>query len=85
MREVEPLSIVSLVLVVTGFLFPGFIGTLLLLVGAGCLAVSYRRFKKNPSYEAKWVLYVAAAVLAAAILWRIFLLIILGIILAFIW
>lgn len=71
MGKIEPLSIVATVLLLSGFLLGGILGTLVLLVGAILLSFSYKRFKNNPEYGQKWILYVGAIILGLNILIRL--------------
>jgi len=72
MGKIEPFSVVAAILLLFGFLFGGILGILALIVGAILLSVSQGRFKKNPEYTAKWVLYIGAIILVLSILLRLF-------------
>jgi len=71
MAKIEPLSIIATILLLIGFWFGGILGTLVLIVGAVLLSFSYKRFKNNPDYTAKWILYVGAVILALSIIVRV--------------
>jgi asparagine N-glycosylation enzyme membrane subunit Stt3 len=71
MTKIEPISIVAAILLLIGFWFGGILGTLVLIIGAILLSLSYKRFKNNPDYGAKWILYVGAVILALSILIRL--------------
>lgn len=71
MTKIEPLSIVATVLMILGIVVGGIFEILFLLVGAIFLSLSFKRFKKDSTYTAKWILYTGAVILLLSILLRI--------------
>jgi len=72
MVKIEPLSVVAAILMLVGIVIGGIFEILFLLIGAIFLSFSYKRFKKDSTYTAKWILYVGAVILLLSILLRIF-------------
>ena len=71
MTKIEPFSIVAAILMLLGILIGGIFEILFLIVGAIFLSLSFKRFKKNPEYTAKWILYTAAVILLLSIVLRV--------------
>ena len=71
MVKYDILSIIAVVLTALGFWFGGIIWTLVLIVGAIVMSVSYKKIKDKKEY-AMWPLYIAMIFVVLAILLRIF-------------
>jgi hypothetical protein len=71
MSKIEPLSIVAIVLMLSGIVIGGIFELLLLIAGAVFISLSFKKFKNNSEYGSKWILYVGAIILLISILLRI--------------
>ncbi len=69
MTQYEPLSITATVLLLIGFVFGGFLGLIVLIVGAILLSQAYTKFKKSPKkYKGMWIIYTGTVILVLSIL-----------------